>query len=246
MKIRSFTFIVLLSLALLASSCSKGGSPLSSDDPMFPSTSGASLSGTVSVAGSNINMGTIQVGVQGSNNYVTPDSNGNFAIENLPLGNPVVDVVAQDVFTGIPLKNVQSGDEITVRLDILADGKAHLAKMEKHNDSEGDLALEIRPKKWNLDWTESEDEVSAKIWGADYDTIVKSSVEIFGPDGIKQIENADLVFDVGGKFFKAKFSQKDAIALIDSPVPGMGYEIKVTGTYGQSEPFELVDTIVIV
>ena len=110
-------------------------------------------------------MGAVQVGVQGSNNYVTPDSYGNFAIGNLPLGNPVVDVVAQDVFTGIPLENVQSGDEITVRLDILANGKAHLAKMEKHNDSEGDLALEIRPKKWNLDWTESEDEVSAKIWG---------------------------------------------------------------------------------
>jgi hypothetical protein len=103
----------------------------------------------------------------------------------------------------------------------------------------------MKPGKWNLNWDESEDEAHASISGEDHDTIVESSVEIFGPDGIKKIENAMLTFDVGGKFFKAKFSQKDAIGLIESPVPGMTYQIKVTGTYKQGETFELFDTIVI-
>jgi len=245
MRIRFYTLTVLLSLALLGSSCNSGGSPASPDDLMLPTSSGANLLGTVSVSGSNIDLGAVQVGIKGTNNFVTPNANGDFAVGNLPIGNPTLDVLAHDVVTGIPLENVNSGDEIRVRLEIRSNGQARLTHMEKHNNSSGELVLAMKPGKWNLNWDESEDEVSASISGEDHDTISETSVEIFGPDGIRKIDNVDLVFDVGGKYFKAKFSQKEAIGLIDSPVPGMQYQIKVTGTYKESEAFELFDTIVI-
>lgn len=245
MKIKLYALTVLLSLALLASSCSSGGTPVSPDEPMLSATSGANLFGTVTVAGSDIDLGTVQVGIKGTTSYVTPNTSGDFSINNLPLGNPTLDVMAKDLVTGIPLENIQGGEEIRVRLEIRSNGQAHLAHMERHKNSDGELLLAIKPGKWNLNWEESEDDASASISGKDHDTILETSVEIFGPDGIKKIANADLVFDVGGKYFKAKFSQTDAIGLIESPVPGMGYQIKVTGTYGESEPFELHDTIVI-
>jgi len=59
------------------------------------------------------------------------------------------------------------------------------------------------------------------------------------------IENAKLVFDVGGTYFKAKFSQQDAIGLIDGPLTEMEYEITIKGIYGEGS-FELMDTIEIV
>jgi hypothetical protein len=245
MKTHFTIWTAILALALFGSSCSSGGSPVSPNDPLSPASSGATLFGTVSVSGTNIGLGAVQVNVKGTTTTVTPNANGDFAINNLPLGNPTLDVLAKDVITAIPLQDVEGGEEIRIRLEIRSNGQAHLAHMERHKNSSGELVLAIKPGKWNLNWEESDDEVSASISGEDHDTIVESSVQIFGPDGIRTIDNTALAFEVGGKYFKAWFSQMDAIGLIESPVPGMTYPIKVTGTYGDSEPFELFDTVLI-
>lgn len=245
MKIKFFTWTTLLALALFGMNCSSGGSPVSPNAPMPSATSGADLFGIVSVADSSIGMASIQVGIKGTTSFVTPNSNGEFALNNLPLGNATLDIMTTGMTTGIQLNDVKCGEEIRIRLEIRSNGQAHLAHMERHNDSDGDLSLAIKPGKWNLDWEESEDDVSASLSGQGYDTILETSVEVFGPDGIRKIDNADLVINMGGKYFKAVFSQKNAIGLIDSPVSGAEYPIKVTGTYGEGEPFELYDTILI-
>ncbi len=247
MKTKYFLFITIFAISWITISCGQGQSPLSPQDELFGSSNAAILTGNVEITSSDISLSNIQVGIQGTNVSVTPNSSGDFRINNLPLGNPVVQVFVKDVISELPLENVQSGEEIRVRLRVGSDCNAALTHMERNKKKEGELTLQIQPKKWNLDWAESEDEVVAKINGEGHDTIQTDSVEIYGPDGVLMIENSELNIEIGGVYFKAKFLQKDAIALIEDPLSGMAYEITVKGTYGEDElPFELTDSIIIV
>lgn len=245
MKTKPFLIISIIVISLLGFQCSKSQSPFSSD-VVFEQQ--AVLNGTVVLAGtSTTSLGAIQVGIKGTSLYTNPDGNGDFQINGLPLGNIVVEVTVQSDISDIQIDDVKSGEEISITVQLQANNQAILVNMERNKKFTGELQVQFQPKKWNLDWVNSEDEVQAKISGDGHDTIQTESVEIYGPDGILMIGNAYLEFDVGGTYFKAKFSQQDAIALIDGPLTGMEYDITVKGTYGEdSLPFELTDTIEIV
>ena len=241
MKIKSFLLVTIILISFMAINCSRSQSPFSPESL----SNQAILSGTVVLsANSTTSFGAIQVGIKGTSLYTNPDGNGNFQIGNLPLGNVVIEFSVQSDMSDFQIDNVTSGEEIRITVNIQSNNRAVLANMERNKKFTGPLQVQIQPKKWNLNWVESEDEVSAMISGDDHNTIQKKSVEVYGPGGILKIENTNLVFDVGGTYFKVKFSQQDAIALIDGPLTGMEYDIMVKGTYGDGNvPFELTDTI---
>lgn len=244
MKIKFFLIITIIIISVIAINCSRSHSPFSPDSL----SNQAVLNGTVLLSvNSTTSFGTIQVGVKGASLYTNPDGNGNFQIDNLPLGNVIVEFSVQSDVSDIQIDNVTSGEEIRITVNIQSNNQAVLANMERNKKFTGPLQVQIQPNKWNLNWVDSEDEAQARISGDNYNIINENDVEIYGPDGILKIENADLAFDKGGTYFKAKFSQQDAIALIDTPLTGMEYEITVKGTYGdENVPFELKDTIEIV
>jgi hypothetical protein len=109
--------------------------------------------------------------------------------------------------------------------------------------STGDLALEIRPDRWNAAWKNSDEDgdVLAKISGAGFDTIEAASVKMVGPEG----EIAPYDFDIGDTFFIAKFLQSEAIGLIEKPKAGETYEIRVQGEF-EAGSFDLSAVITIV
>lgn len=246
MKTKPFLIISIIFISLLGFQCSKSQSPFSSDIVLEHQ---AVLNGTVFLAGkSATSFGAIQVGIRGTSLYTSPDGNGDFQIKDLPLGNIVLEVNVQSDISDIHINDVQSGEEINITVQVQANNQAVLAHMERNKKHTGDLQVQFQPKKWNLDWVNSEDEVQARISGDDHDSIQTASVEIYGPDGILTVEKAYFEFDVGGTYFKVKFPQKLAIPLIEDPMTGMEYDITVIGKYGEngSLDFELTNTIEIV
>jgi len=241
MKIKSFLLITIIIVSVMAIHCSRSQSPFSPDAV----SNKAILNGTVVLSGtSTTSFGVIQVGVKGTSLYTNPDGNGNFRIDNLPLGNIVVEVSVKSNVSDIQIDNVKSGEEIRITVEVQSNNQAVLANMERYGASNEVLQVQIQPKKWNLNWVDSEDEVIAKISGDGYDQITPGSAKLVGPDDDK-IDSYEE--DLGGTYFIAKFHQKDAIGLIDGSLTGMEYDITVKGTYGDKNvPFDLTDTIEIV
>ncbi len=239
MKIKSFLFIAILIISVVAIHCGRSQSPFSPET----GSNAALLNGTVILSGtSTAGFGAIQIGVKGTSHYTTPDKDGNFRIDNLPLGNVVIEVAVESDLSEIQIDNVKSGEEIRIRVEVQDKNQVVLAHMERHHRSNGLLQVQIQPKKWNLNWGESEDEVIAKISGDDYDQIVSGSVKLVGPDDDKIGSYEE---DVGGTYFIAKFRQSEAIGIINDPVPGMDYDIRVEYVLG-GETLYLQDTIEIV
>jgi hypothetical protein len=239
MKIKSFLFITLIIISFLAIHCSRGQSPFSPDAV----SNNAILNGTVVLSGTSAtSFGAIQIGVKGTSLYTYPDGNGNFQIDNLPTGNIVVEVSVMSELSDIQIDNIQSGEEIRIAIEVQSNNQAVLSNMERNRKFTGTLQAQIQPKKWNLNWIGSEDEVIAKISGEGYDQIVSESVKLVGPDGdrINSYEE-----DVGGTYFIAKFHQSDAIGIINDPMPGMNYDIRVEYVL-DGETLYLQDTIEIV
>jgi len=229
MKIKSFLIISIVVISLLAINCRRSQSPLSPDAV----SNKAILNGTVVLSGtSTMSFGAIQVGVKGTSLYTNPDGNGNFQIENLPLGNVVVEVSVKSDVSDIQIDNVTSGEEIRITVNIQSNNQAVLANMERNKKFTGALQVQIQPKKWNLNWVDSEinseDVVIAKISGDGYDQITLGSVKLVSPLGSPEVhEIASWDEDVGGTYFIAKFHQSDAIGIINDPMPGMDYDIRV-------------------
>ena len=124
-----------------------------------------------------------------------------------------------------------------------ADGGALVGTVTSAGTNPLELTLEIRPQKWNTDWVNSMDEVQGRIYGDGFDTVVPESIIITGPTGA--IAYPDYTYEVGGTFFKAFFSQQQAIALLDNPQRGDTAEIQVTGT-NEAGDFNLEYTITVI
>lgn len=225
MKIKSFLIVSIVVISLLAINCSQSQSPLSPDAV----SNQAILNGTLVLSGTiTTSFGAIQVGVKGTSIYTNPDGNGNFQIDNLPLGNIVVEVSVQSDLSDIQIDNVQSGEEIGITIKVQSNNQAVLANMERNKKFTEALQVQIQPKKWNLNWVESEDEVVAKISGDGYDQIVSGSVKLVSPLDSSEVYKIDSYEeDEGGAYFIAKFHQSDAIGIINDPVPGMNYNVRV-------------------
>ena len=93
---------------------------------------------------------------------------------------------------------------------------------------EGPLSLEIRPDRWNPAWANSDadEEITARISGEDFDKIdTTQPIKMRGPVGtpIDPIGT-----ELAGFSFIAKFSQRQAIALIPDPPQMEKYEIFVS------------------
>jgi hypothetical protein len=221
MKIRFFLLITIIIISAVATNCSRSQSPFSPD----AGSNTALLNGTIVLSDASASgFGAIQIGVKGTTLYANPDGDGNFQINNLPLGNIIVEVSVQSALSDIQIKNVKSGEEIRITVKVQANNQAVLAYMERNTKFTGALQAQIQPKKWNLNWVDSDDEVIAKISGEGYKDIVPGSVMLVGPDGDEINSYGE---DIGGTYFIAKFHQSDAIGIINDPAPGMEYGIKV-------------------
>lgn len=91
--------------------------------------------------------------------------------------------------------------------------------------SEQELAVEIQPSWWNINWTHSEGLVTVWVFGPGFEAIDPATLRMVGPGGDK---TGEPVFSQTGPFFAmAKFSKSEAIGIIPNPVPGQTYDIQV-------------------
>ncbi|MGB6867183.1 MAG: hypothetical protein WBE11_15970 [Candidatus Aminicenantaceae bacterium] len=252
MSKRHLFISVILVIAFMASGCGQRENAVTPTSPVASSESTAVLTGNVSITGSDITLSDVQLGLQGTTNLVAPNTSGDFRMDSLPTGNQVVEVYVKGVTSQIMLENVQTQEEIQLRIEVKTNCQAVVAHMNRHRKSQGTLALDIRPGKWNLRWIDCDDcddWVVAKISGEGHEAIDPTTVVMFGPDyplGATlplDTSNPDN-WEVGGTYFTAKFPKEAAILLIPDPVPNTVYTITVTFTYSGGEG-NLSDTILI-
>ncbi len=242
MRTKIILIITLFILSIANTNCDLGFTPLSPDVPKTDQSGKAVLTGTISLISGNASFSSIIIGIQGTSLQTVPDGNGNFQIENLPLGDVVVEVNVQTQVSNLTIRGVISNEEIKIRIEIQANNTAVLVEQQRNRRSNSQLQVEIQPDKWNVAWTNSTEEVNAMISGEGFNTIVASTVKMVGPAG----EITPYTHEVGGVYFIAKFYQSEAIKIISNPKAGESYEIRVTGKLGDGSSFNLKDTITIV
>ena len=223
-------YIVTLSvvcLSLVSIQCSRDNNPIGPELSADPQAGDAVISGTFTTSGTNsVDFSLIQVNIQGANIQVSPDSNGDFQINGVPSGNQSVEVIVESRLSSFDIIDIQSREEIRMQLQIQENNSVMLQHMYRNKKSSPELQLEIRPKKWNIDWENSADEGNARIYGTGFDTI--TSVVITGPTGT---EIPVTRTEVGGVYYKAFFNQSDAIAAIPDPMRGDFHLITVAVTH---------------
>jgi hypothetical protein len=249
MSKKYFIFSTFLVIALLAGGCSQRDNAIAPTTPVALAESTAVLTGNVSITGHDIEFSDVQLGLQGLLNRITPNSRGDFSLDNLPTGNQVLEVYVKGVTSQIMLENVQAQEEIQLRIEVKNNCQAFVANMNRIRKSQSALALDIRPGKWNLSWIdcdECDDWVVAKINGEEHETIDPATVVMVGPGGATlPLDTSDPnTWEVGGTYFTAKFPKQDAILLITDPVPNTEYPIVVNFTYSGGA-WSLSDTILI-
>jgi len=237
----NFIICIVFCLSLFAIQCSQDSNPVGPGVSTETQSGDAVLLGNFVTSGtSSVDFGLIQVSVRGTNIQAQPDPNGDFQINGLPTGDQSVEVSIENNLSSIDVADIQSGEEIRMLLQIQANNSVMLQHMDRYRKSAETLQLEIRPKKWNIDWVNSTDEGHVRIYGTGFDTI--TSIVITGPSGII-IPNFSP--EVGGVYYKAFFNQSEAIAAIPDPKRGDFHVITVTVTQG-SETQVLTYTIEIV
>jgi len=228
MKKLYLAILAVFCLALLSIQCSRDSNPVGPGISTETQSGDAVLSGNFSVSGSaSIDFSLIQVSIRDANIQASPDSRGDFQISGVPTGNQTVEVNVENNMSSFDVSDIQSGEEIRMQLQIQSNFSVMLQNMHRNKKSAETLQLEIRPKKWNIDWENSTDEAHARIYGDGFETI--DSVEIEGPSGI---DIPVMRTEIGGVYYKAFFNQSSAIAAIPDPERGDFCVITVTITQG--------------
>ena len=246
MKKLHFAILAVFCLSFFAIQCSQDSNPVGPGVSTQNQSGDAVLLGNFVTSGtSSVDFGLIQVSIRGANIQTQPDPNGDFQINGLPTGNQSVEVNVENCLSSIDIADVQSGEEIRMQLQIQENNCVMLQHMNRNKKSAETLQLEIRPKKWNIDWENSMDEVQARIYGPGFETIDPTSIEIHGPNG-KTITNFTTE-PPGGVYFKIFFSQQEAIGLIENPQRGMTpapvITVQVTYNLGLVELFDSVEIV---
>ncbi|MGB6865965.1 MAG: hypothetical protein WBE11_09750 [Candidatus Aminicenantaceae bacterium] len=232
MKRVNFIVCIVFCLSLFAIQCSQDSNPVGPGASNETQSGDAVLLGNFVTSGtSSVDFGLIQVSVRGTNIQAQPDPNGDFQINSMPTGNQSVEVNVENCLSSIDIADVQSGEEIRMQLQIQENNCVMLQHMNRNKKSAETLQLEIRPKKWNIDWVNSTDEGHVRIYGTGFDTI--TSVVITGPTSSAHptgiiIPNSGP--EIGGTYCKAFFNQSDAIAAIPEPKRGDRHDITVVVT----------------
>ncbi len=120
-----------------------------------------------------------------------------------------------------------------------SNNKAKSEFINKIRTSNGELAADILPQKWNVNWTESVEDLKVKIFGEGFETITPESVSL--SNGSLSLTQTG--FEIGDVFLQVTFAKRDAIILVDNPVPNAPYEMLVFGTLVGDIPFVLSNTI---
>jgi hypothetical protein len=97
-----------------------------------------------------------------------------------------------------------------------------LGKYDK--DSE-ELAAQLNPTKWNVNWAGSSGTLMVKLWGDGYDQIDPATVKIIGPGG--DVDYSDFS-NLAEDQLIVKFYKSQALAVIPDPSPGDAHTIIVT------------------
>jgi hypothetical protein len=219
--------LAVFCLSLFAVQCSRDSSPVGPGLSGETQSGGAVLIGNFIATGNNVvDYRLIQVSVRDTNMRAYPDINGEFHFDGVPTGDQSLEVDVDNSLSSIDVADIQSGEEIRMQLQIQENNQVMLQHMDRDKKSSVTLQLEIRPKKWNINWVTSLDEGHARIYGAGFDTI--TSVVITGPTGIVIPVTRT---EVGGVYYKAFFNQSDAIAAIPDPVRGEFHDITANITY---------------
>ncbi len=255
MRNRFFIYPALLIFLLAAAtiSCDRGVSPMSSELPQSGESQGAVIAGTITSGNSGFsNFSSIQVGIKGTNFITNPNDSGEFSLNNVPAGDVTLEVIIQTTASDINIENVKKNNLVEVVIEVKTGNTTTLVQVRKSNDN-GDeneelaLALEVHPQRWNTDWAEdkgfSQDEVIAKIGGVGFDRIDFDTLLMTGPEG-DEIEPYG--YDLGGRYFIAKFYQYEAISIIPEPERGDVHTIQITGMTEEGEAFDLTAGITIV
>jgi hypothetical protein len=188
---------------------------------------GAVLTGNFVVnGGRSLDFRDIQLTIKDTSLRACPDIQGEFRIDGVPTGDQSLEVDVENSLSYIDMADIQSEEQIQMQLEIQENNSVTLKHMYREKQSSPDLQLEIRPKKWNIDWVNSTDEGHARIYGPGFETI--TSVVITGPTGIVI---PVIGTEVGGVYYKAFFNQNKAIAAIPDPVRGDFHIITATITY---------------
>ena len=241
MKRLHLAIFVVFCLSFFTIQCSQDSNPVGPGVSTDTQSGDAVIFGNFSTSGANsVDFGIIQVSIRGTRIQAIPDSKGDFQVNGVPSGNQTVEVNVENSISSFDIEDIQSGEEIRMQLQIQVNNSVMLQHMERNKKSAESLQLEIRPKKWNIDWVNSTDDGHARIYGAGFDTI--TSVVITGPTGIGIPVTRT---EVGGVYYKAFFNQSEAIAAIPDPVRGDFHDISVvvthgTGTENLSYPIEIV------
>lgn len=233
--------LAVFCLSLFAIQCSRDSSPFGPGLSAETQTGGAVLLGNFNATGNNVvDFRIVEVSIRNTNMRAYPDINGEFRFDGVPTGDQSVDVDIDNTLSSIDVADIQAGEEIQMQLQIQENNSVMLQNMDRNKKSAELLQLEIRPKKWNIDWVNSMDEGQARMYGSGFETI--TLVEIKGPTGIGIPVTRT---EVGGVYYKAFFNQSDAIAAIPEPKRGDFHVITVTvtndsGTQDLTYPIEIV------